>query len=391
MAQACTGRRNPLSKGQYTLEQMGTCSKFHGCPDLSLRNSSLGTAQACVWASSFPAPLPPAMVDACAGRRFLSHEHTTPPAPYCGFTSAVALRWLAGVHAATAHCRLVVYTTITGGYDPLKAVPGARAPDECLVALVDEQTAQQQAAAARAHHWLLVVLPDPTPFPASHARSAHTLRASASRLFPTADWTIYTDGKVVLLKSPQQIVGELRNKTTRPLIMIEHPWSLSFAKEFKYAMTRIRYQHARHTSRDVHDLKRQFAFYCREGACNNQPGMVDATMVIQQRAPRRNYPSGRPEPDPRAVIRWLECAWFVEMVLFSHRVQVSYFYVVDLLGLRRHVYMIPRKRWEEKLFTIANHAYKEEKKKRKQSALAAEAAERDSESADGDGDGDDGA
>jgi hypothetical protein len=45
------------------------------------------------------------------------------------------------------------------------------------------------------------------------------------------------------------------------------------------------------------------------------------------------------------------------MALFSHRVQLSFFYALDLLGARRHVYVLPKAAWEQKLFDIAMHKY----------------------------------
>ena len=333
------------------------CGKFHGCPSLAARNASIRLGQACVWAGAFPAELPSAHAAACAGERFLSASMVDESAPYCGFTSQLALSWLARLNALTSHCSTVVYTVITGGYDQFKQVPGGPQPDLCLVGLVDNVTAEKQTHAAREIGWQLYRLPTPTPWPNSPARTSHSLRAMAMRMFPRAAHTIYCDGKVVLLKPPAQIVHELRATTSAPYIVIEHPWSLSFMNEFKFAATRIRYQRRGDTQRDVDDVEAQRRVYCEEGACNNQAGMLDATMIIQQREPRAVWPAGRTEPAPHVSIRWLECAWFNEMAIFSHRVQLSFFFAVDALGLRRQVHVVPRRQWENKLFQIARHKY----------------------------------
>lgn len=333
------------------------CGNFHGCPALEVRNASLKLGQACLWQGAFPGGLPQSYAEACAGERFLSPAMVDPPAPYCGFASEAGVAWLAKLNALTSHCITVVYTVITGGYDPLKPVPGGPQPGLCLIGLVDHVTAQKQTHAARQIGWTLYELPDPTPWPSSPARTSHSLRSMAMRMFPAAEHTIYTDGKVVLLKPPAQIMAEVREATSAPYVVIEHPWSLSQMNEFTFAMARVRYQRRAHVHEDVADIKRQQKFYCKEGACNNQAGMLDATMVIQQRIPRLNFPTGRAEPDARTAIRWIECAWFNDMAMFSHRVQLSFFYAVDALGARRQVFVMPRKMWQKKLFEVAQHKY----------------------------------
>ncbi|KAJ1635941.1 hypothetical protein T492DRAFT_862607 [Pavlovales sp. CCMP2436] len=101
--------------------------------------------QSCVWSNLYPA-LPQPWQDACEGRRFLSFELVDLPAPYCGLTSPGALAWVAKLNSLSAHCVTVVFTVITGGYDPLKPVPGGPQPGLCLVGLVDKKTADLQVS-----------------------------------------------------------------------------------------------------------------------------------------------------------------------------------------------------------------------------------------------------
>ena len=75
------------------------------------------------------------------------------------------------------------------------------------------------------------------------------------------------------------------------------------------------------------------------------PGAIDAAQIVQFRHRRGLEPylqSGGPDPTPLTTIRWLECAWFNEIAMFSQREQTSFFYVVDKIGARGLVHMVRR-------------------------------------------------
>lgn len=106
---------------------------------------------------------------------------------------------------------------------------------------------------------------------------------------------------------------------------------------------RVRFQKRPRWHEDLKDIDRARAAYAAEGHYNNQPGMIDAVVLAQQRNERGRPHSGLPLPSPPMLLRAFECVWFNEVAHFSMREQVSFFYAVDMLGFRRHVYVLPHR------------------------------------------------
>lgn len=78
-------------------------------------------------------------------------------------------------------------------------------------------------------------------------------------------------------------------------------------------------------ARDSADIARQLALYRSEGALHGMFGMLDSQFLAQDRRGADGCAVGSADPHAVAttpaaqVIRWLECAWFNEIMLFSHR------------------------------------------------------------------------
>ncbi|KAG8468962.1 hypothetical protein KFE25_007480 [Diacronema lutheri] len=309
------------------------------------RLATIRAAKACVspvGASALP----------CDASRMRATDRAGAGAVYCGFTSSAAREWLARLRLATAHCALVAYTIVVGGYDGgLGPVPRCLQRSTCHIAFVDAPSrAAMAAGGTRTGGWALYDLPTPLPFPDSPQRLAHTFKIAASWLFPAAKFVIYLDGKIQLRKASELIARDVRNRTHLPYVVMEHPSQpngpLAVEDEFEASQKRVNQTEvgAMH-ARDTADIAAQRALYASEGAFNRMFGMLDAQMLLQNRVGEVGSTDAAVvrrlhAPD---VIRWLECVWFNEVVLFSHREQNSFWYAVDELGLRRQVYVVPTK------------------------------------------------
>ena len=92
-------------------------------------------------------------------------------------------------------------------------------------------------------------------------------------------------------------------------------------------------------------MTKQVSLLPWQGRFSDMPGAIDAAQIVQFRHQRGLAPwlqSGGPDPPPRVTIRWLECAWFNEIAMFSQREQTSFFYVVDKMGARGLIHMVRR-------------------------------------------------
>ena len=241
---------------------------------------------------------------------------------HCGYASAYAQAWLQKVWAQTKRCRLVWYTVITNGYDVLHPVTGSDAADECHVVFVDEAT--RALVSGHTNEWLLLSLPDPPAFDSS-SRVAHSMKAAAMRLFPSAEATLYTDGKVKAITSLGRAMARFRNLTRKAYVVIKNfpGASTSLAEEFASTERRLcvigrrNPEAASHLAQDFADLAKQRALYEAEGRYSDHPGAIDAAVIAQFRAAHSTPQSGGDDPAPSTLIRWLECAWFNEIAMHS--------------------------------------------------------------------------
>ncbi|KAG8465345.1 hypothetical protein KFE25_002652 [Diacronema lutheri] len=335
-----------------------SCDSFHGCPTMADRNRTYALAQMCAlrrW------PEQSATARACAAMGVgtsLDAPEQSGERAYCGFGSPRARAWLGGVHRAADGCAIVLFTVIVGSSDTLAPFPADEhsggAETVCAIALVDAPQLAAGANATRAlptfdtgpPSWRRVALPAER-ISASPGRTAHAFKASMLALFPRAEWVVYADAKTVLRLPPRALVRRLAALTALPLIVFQHPWNTSPELEAHYSRVRVRFQRRPAWRQDVADITRAEARYRKEGAYNNQPGMLDAFVVAQQRAPAaamlagRTRATGHEPPTPRAVLQAFECAWFCEIWLLSMSEQVSFYYTLDTLGARRHSFVVP--------------------------------------------------
>lgn len=302
---------------------------FHGCPTMAERNRTLALLQQCLLERR------PARADLRARCGRLLGAPDAPSSQYdgsCGFRSRQARGWLATLHGVVDDCTHVLFTVILGGTDalrpPLRAPERLRAPGErwCAVAFVD-------ARKVRPSPWRAVLSRYPL-FPASGrpselwgssapwykvgvadrsifhntARTAKALRVSAMRLFPRANWTIYADGKLRMLKSAAEIVAQVRGMTDLPIITIEHPRYLDMDTEFARARRRVVFQGRAHWEEDRADIDRQKDLYAREGLFNRQMGNSEVCVFLENRDAPPPAWSGLEPPGARAVIAGFECA-----------------------------------------------------------------------------------
>lgn len=316
---------------------------------------------------------------------------------YCGFGSAAAATWLQQVNAETSSCDVVVFTVITRAYDQLPPLflgnttktasnISLKLGALCYVALVDGPTLKaEQSRKSSGAHWTLIRLPEPLPFADSMPRLAHTLKMSASRIFQAARYVIYHDGKLRLALTPDVLVANLAQRSRAPLLAMAH--SRRGAQidgvrlEFKATEERLRKatRNATELKRDLAQLHAQYHLYEAEGAFNHHWGLIDSAILVHQRvgspaginasavarvaataaqrvldeaatpitvaaAPAAVLAGDDTELEAgarerRNALRWIECAWFTEVAILSHREQLSFARVVDELGARRHVFL----------------------------------------------------
>lgn len=329
---------------------------FHGCVSLLERNRTLVSLQTCLdgrWLNRENAAQCSRMFDGLA-------SPAGSPDVSCGFKSSAAHAWLASLHHRVAGCTHVVFAVILGGSDKLR--PFKRAPTHfvthgelwCAIAFIDAHRLRHPQNDTRTLHpsaywdtaqpWVEVGVDVAAMFH-SAARTSKAIRVSSMRLFPAARSTIYVDGKLVLLLSPPEILRQVLQETRAPFVALEHPTHLDSEGEFARAIARIRSQRRPSWREDVKDALVAQALYAAEGMFNHQAGLADNCMLLENREGGPTVWSGREPASARAVLQSFSCAWFNEIAVLSQRTQLSFIYLLDLLGLRRYVYIVPRRRY----------------------------------------------
>jgi hypothetical protein len=161
-------------------------------------------------------------------------------------------------------------------------------------------------------------------------------------LFPDAAWVLYMDGKARLRQPVARVIAQMANMTALPLIFLTHPNNLFPEREAFATRGRLTSVMRPGWKDDLAQLAVATVRYRVEGHYSEQPGMADTMVVIQQREPPARPWIGLPQPSARMVLRAFECVWFNEIWASSMREQVHLFYVIDLLGMRKHIFMLPR-------------------------------------------------
>jgi hypothetical protein len=328
------------------------CSPLHGCLSTAVLNRTAAISQTCVLQTW---PRGSAQGVACA--QLLDGAATTAPGspplrpPFCAFNSEAARSWLARLRASAAGCETVLFTVITGGTDLLSPLPSAEQEGGermrvCSIALLDRPPREAEPGARAvntpADEWFQVRLPATVAF-TSAGRVAHSLKSSMMHLFPDANWVLYMDGKALLRQPIARVIAHVANMTALPLIVLTHNRVLFPKDEAIKTRNRLTTVARPGWQEDLAQLAVATARYRAEGHFSGQPGVAETMIVLQQRAPPERPSIGLPLPSARMVLRAFECVWFNEIWASSMREQLHLFYVIDLLGMRKHVFMLPHK------------------------------------------------
>ena len=133
----------------------------------------------------------------------------------CGFLAPSAFDAAVAAAPPHAHCRVVVLTAILGGSDrlmrPLAPIP--RAQRGCFFAFVDAAARRGHEQAAGGEAWTLLPLRGALPFGANARRNSRIPKLLPHRLFPSAHFALWLDGKLQLRISPDEAV---RRRLRRP-------------------------------------------------------------------------------------------------------------------------------------------------------------------------------
>eukprot|EP00965_Chrysotila_dentata_P231644 6198479-Pleurochrysis_carterae.AAC.1 len=270
---------------------------------------------------------------------------------------------LQALHAASAGCDMVMYTVILGAYDALDIfiekqpadLGAAELPGKlCRFALVDKATIAKSKErgytkkSRKAWHPFAI---NPLPFPSSKQRSAHGFKAAPWLLFPTAEWIIYLDGKIIL---QQPVRHMLSNFTALPgktsLFVLLHPHVIGprhespLLEEIVAEKAWITRRKREDFARDVADINHLLRLYCNADLnaryeldiCQTSPVIESSLMVWRQPRPSSSCAAAQ-----KLQMELLQCLWLTEIALVSQREQLSFPYVVDVLKAESSIHYIP--------------------------------------------------
>lgn len=180
---------------------------------------------------------------------------------------------------------IVVYTVITGSYEALRP---AKYSGICLA----------DGSLKLAKGWRIRKIKREHPDP---RRASRHPKMMPHKYFPDAEYTIYIDGNVVLLRSPEKIVKDLLQE--EDMALFQHPERKCVYKE---AQKCIEYKKA-----DSALVKEQMEHYRAEGFPAGQ-GLTACWVII-----RRNTPK----------VQQFGEAWWKEYLRFTRRDQLSFDFV----------------------------------------------------------------
>jgi hypothetical protein len=261
---------------------------------------------------------------------------TTEPVP-CGFLAPNSLDHVRAAYSRDSRCRYVVFTTLFYAYWSMQNPNPNQPADVCYVLVVDRMTVAQaskmllQVVKPESPWEVFVIheLPHPNP-----AKSVKIVKLLGPRLFPNAEWVIYSDAKVRVGHMPHQIFDDIDQQVaqhhTLPLGILHHPVAnRTTAAEFVGTKARLESLYKagklRNLTEDLEDLEAQLVEYTNEGffdpdsVANKVGYMVDSCVLIFRNTP---------------CIRRFFCAWMDESVVYSHREQVSHVYVSEKLQVK---------------------------------------------------------
>ena len=253
----------------------------------------------------------------------------------CGFAVPSLFDQVRQRYARNHTCETIIFTLITGCYDPLPQINGLILPSFCFVALLDSKTllALKNFYKTKSRiDWDMIDLGvNATPFSVA-AKSVETLKILGQRLFPLAKWIIWLDGKAHINN-----ISQLLTEVQAPIVGAAHPDpSRTSASEVHPTIGHIGYREKSYPERakdTVFDIRLQEAEYKRDGFYTRSDKlglkMYDIAVLVY----RRNHP---------CIDRYL-CAWHNEVNYYSYRGQLSVYYPAVRLNLTSYLHFLPQK------------------------------------------------
>lgn len=246
----------------------------------------------------------------------------------CGFAIPSAFDKVRSRYGRNHTCQTIIYTAVTGCYDPLPGVHGLTSPSFCFVALVDAKTAEAYKKMYfdnSSVKWDIIDLgPEGTPFSVP-AKSAETLKIVGPRMFPLAKWIVWIDGKIHMIN-----VSELLAQTQVPVISTPHP-DRARTTEYEVDPTiehlRRRDSNSSWLNDSISDIFRQHEEYQRDGFYARSDALRLRLYDIAVFIYRNNHP---------CITRFL-CGWHNEVNYFSFRGQLSTYYSAVRLNLTSYL------------------------------------------------------
>ena len=258
-------------------------------------------------------------------------------------------------------CDIVLYTVITNDYDELYGNFSRFKRTKsrlCQVALIDEYTQQKKGwrQGDTVRNWYIETIAD-SKFATDPALSAHVLKVLAHRIFPRVQYSVYIDAKVRMHENPVDYAFQ-HGLETHGIVTLEHEVRADdLLGEFDATIDHLgarRKEMNTYSSRDrdslvlahkhLTDVHRMRSAYLDELVLSSVTKYVPEASFIA-----RNH--------KLVSTRAIECSWFLELLKFSMREQLSFSKVVQRLGLGNQVFFIAALVWKSEIeFAAHSHA-----------------------------------
>ena len=265
---------------------------------------------------------------------------------HCGFINQPTSGMIVPKKDRTAMstCRTyVAVTSVFGAFDVLKqpSVDILSAP-ECWFAFTDqftldfwktrlEVTEDSASGVVRVGVWHIILI-ESLPYPKDLGLVSNLVKLLIHRLFPTARYSVYMDGKVSLSVDPAVLIDAMLLQHRRPYSIAAHP-----ARQNAWDEGEATKEHKPQYSEQIDE---QVVFYEQEGFPleyepydTRQGGLIgNATDVPEANTIVREHNS---------LTNLFSCIWFNEVVRFLQREQVSFGYIRKRMSLRLPMYIWP--------------------------------------------------
>jgi len=248
-------------------------------------------------------------------------------------------------------CDIVLYTTILNDYDEL---PGDFSHFKrmksrlCQVVLTDEYTQQKKGwrQGDTVQNWYVETVAE-SRLTTDPALSAHVLKVLAHRIFPHVQYSVYIDAKVRMRVNPVDYAFR-HGLETHGIVTLEHEARANdLLGEFDATIAHLGHRRqAKNTSGDrdslvlahkhLTDVHRMRSAYLDELVLSSVTKYVPEASFIA-----RNH--------KLVSTRAIECSWFLELLKFSMRDQLSFSKVVQRLGLGNQVFFIDALVWKNEI------------------------------------------